>query len=450
MFTPSRSGVRASHRAPNFKKDSGKPGSFFFAHCELWFFGFFLSLVCLMEVTLLFDPWYKTSLSACLLGHSLDFDIPYDVFSTQRIDEGTELLLNSLPLAEFPKRILDMGCGYGALGIPLAAALGSSVEMELVDRDLLAVQYSARNAVKNKLAHVRAYGSLGYRDLPQGNDGYDWILCNVPARIGLPFIQHLLFEGQARLRSGGSIFLVIIHDLLPLIEREAGITRLGLEVLTRGSRHTVLKLAKTKEDLSGAIAYSSDIYLRDSVTLDDSAFDRPFDLGGDDPKRVQFGLPLLLDALPRALEQNESPIAVTVRSGYGVIPCALAKRFNNLTVVTVERDLLALEFIERNFRKLFSDLKRLQQRKAAHFPDALSEFRKVDLIVGELSPASGRAVIESELTVSARQLRAAGGQGIFLCLDKTYQESVKPLIDQKKLSANRMMSRNGYSIVRLG
>src|SRR5213076_515113 len=51
---------------------------------------------------------------------SLSLDVPWDVFSSQRIDEGTLLLLQHLPAGD-PASLLDLGCGYGALGLPLAA-----------------------------------------------------------------------------------------------------------------------------------------------------------------------------------------------------------------------------------------------------------------------------------------------------------------------------------------
>ena len=65
------------------------------------------------------DPWFKATLNLSALGQKLQMQIPHDVFSTQRIDEGTLLLLEHLPSRE-PATVLDMGCGYGALGLPIA------------------------------------------------------------------------------------------------------------------------------------------------------------------------------------------------------------------------------------------------------------------------------------------------------------------------------------------
>ena len=88
------------------------------------------------------EPWYKSSLSLLVEGAKIKFRVPHDVFSTLRIDEGTELLLAHLPSTP-AKRILDMGCGYGALGLPVAA-LNPKAKVEMVDRDLLAVEWAQK------------------------------------------------------------------------------------------------------------------------------------------------------------------------------------------------------------------------------------------------------------------------------------------------------------------
>jgi len=95
------------------------------------------------------SPWFKTTFNLSVLETKLDLQVPHDVFSTMRIDEGTLLLLNNLPATE-PTTVLDMGCGYGALGLPIAAHYPHA-HVEMVDRDLLAVEWSQINAQAHKL-----------------------------------------------------------------------------------------------------------------------------------------------------------------------------------------------------------------------------------------------------------------------------------------------------------
>src|SRR3990170_313428 len=182
------------------------------------------------------DPWYKTRLRLDALGARLELSVPHDVFSTLRIDEGTRLLLDHLPAAE-PRSVLDMGCGYGALGLPVAARYPRA-RVEMVDRDLLAVAWAARNAEVNHLPNALVHGSLGYRDAGAAGVLFDWILCNVPARIGRPFMVHLLEAGQTLLAPGGELRLVVIRDLVPQIQALGVERRWPLVETARGPRHT--------------------------------------------------------------------------------------------------------------------------------------------------------------------------------------------------------------------
>jgi 16S rRNA G1207 methylase RsmC len=72
--------------------------------------------------------------------------------------------------------------------------------------------------------------------------------------------------------------------------------------------------------------------------------ERPFDLGGDDLRRVGSGLPVLLDALPR----THPPSVFCFRCGYGGLPLVARSRWPGAQVVAADRDLLATDFTRRN------------------------------------------------------------------------------------------------------
>ena len=90
------------------------------------------------------DPYLQSTLTLRVEERELTFQAPHSVFSSSRIDGGTRLLLENLPDGS-PRSFLDLGCGYGALGLPVAARFPESVGV-LVDRDLLAVEFTRRNA----------------------------------------------------------------------------------------------------------------------------------------------------------------------------------------------------------------------------------------------------------------------------------------------------------------
>ena len=377
------------------------------------------------------DPWYKSTFQYSALGKNLTIHIPHDVFSTQRIDEGTLLLLDHLPESK-PTTILDMGCGYGALGLPIAASYPET-KIDMVDRDLLAAAWSKKNAEANSLNNVNAFGSLGFRDVHQT---YDWILCNVPARIGEPFIKNLIHLGCSRLNAGGELRVVVINDLLPLVNE--------MKLIIKGPRHSILSISTS--ELSAKPTPPESLYLRDQVKVADLQLDRPFDLGGDDQKRLKAGLPVLLDALPRSIPASDFKI-LNFRSGYGQISLHCKKKWPHATVVAIDRDLLGTTFVRHNALQLgLSD--GLDVRESAHFPDAIHLEEKFNLISGELSPSAGEAVALAELKAIEKSL-APKGEAIILCFEKLEKDWIKKFASMSKLSIFKVLTREGYTVVRL-
>lgn len=386
------------------------------------------------------SSWFKATLPFPGLGAGLK--IPHDVFSTQCIDEGTLLLLEHLP-ASAPRSVFDLGCGYGALGLPVAQRFPAA-RVEMVDRDLLAVAYAALNAQANGLANAVVHPSLGYRDLSGEGRPYDWLLCNVPARIGTPFIAHLLEAGRALLAPGGELRVVVIRDLGPVLEGLRAERGWPLVEAGRGPRHVVFALpADPKAAL--AIPEPATLYARDEVEIGGLRLERPTDLGGDDPKRVRSGLPVLLDALPR-----QAPRSVfAFRVGYGTLPLVARTRWPEARVVAADRDLLATAFTGRNAERLgLAQPERLEVRAAAHFPDALRAEERFDLAVGELSPSAGERVAEAELVALAGALEP-NGQALILTLEKLERAWVHPIAGRRKLRVSRMIARDGYALLRL-
>ena len=76
-----------------------------------------------------------------------------------RSTSGRGLLLRSIEVAHPPQRVLDLGCGYGVLGIALAHRFPEAAVV-LADSDLLAVRYARANAVLNGTRNAKAVGSV--------------------------------------------------------------------------------------------------------------------------------------------------------------------------------------------------------------------------------------------------------------------------------------------------
>ena len=351
-------------------------------------------------------PYARGRLVEKALGLTLTLDVPWDVFSSQRIDDGTLLLLENLPEVSGP--VLDLGCGYGALGLPVAARWPQA-KCLLIDRDLLAVAAAAHNARALGLGNVEVRPGLGYRGLER--ERFDLVLCNVPARIGERAMRYLLEGGRAL---GAEVRVVVIRDLSPWVEKYA-------RHVARGPRHDVFSLESGDGSLAG-----EEVYARDETEFFGLRLSRPHD-ASEDPQHFKL-LAALADALPRAFTGR----ALAFRAGYGAMPLLLKSRFPQATVVAQDRDLLDAAFLRRNAAALGLPV---EVRESLFLGDG-----PFDLVVGELSAPAGKAVALRELSEAANLL-SKRGQALILASEKQEREWALP--------ASVLLRREGSAVLRL-
>jgi len=153
---------------------------------------------------------------ATLHGHALKFRTTWGLFNPTGIDDGTFLLANALDVA--PNAVsLDLGCGYGALGLVLAK-LAPQGSVHMVDKDFIAVEYANKNAKANGLKNAKAYLSNGFRDIP-ADMKFDLIVSNLPAKVGKELLYIMMNDAKAHLKPGGRFIVVTISGLKEYIKR---------------------------------------------------------------------------------------------------------------------------------------------------------------------------------------------------------------------------------------
>jgi 16S rRNA (guanine1207-N2)-methyltransferase len=140
-----------------------------------------------------------------LKGVRLKFQTQEGVFSPAHIDQGTLAMLSLVDFAE-GDRVLDLGCGYGVVGI-LAAKLIGAENVVLVDNDPLAVRLSRENAALNGVPGVLVCVNDGFSQLTE--TGFTKILSNPPYHTDFSVAKHFIEKGFNRLTLGGTMCLVV-------------------------------------------------------------------------------------------------------------------------------------------------------------------------------------------------------------------------------------------------
>jgi 16S rRNA (guanine1207-N2)-methyltransferase len=126
------------------------------------------------------------------------------VFSRGGVDRGTRLLLEAVEAGD-ARTILDLGCGYGPLGIVLAGR-SPRARVTLIDVNPRAAALAAANAKDNGVPNAEAHTGDGLA--PAGDTRFDLIVLNPPIRAGRAVVVRLLREAHEHLAPGGRFYLV--------------------------------------------------------------------------------------------------------------------------------------------------------------------------------------------------------------------------------------------------
>lgn len=137
-----------------------------------------------------------------LLDTPMTFLTDAGVFSKRMVDYGSQVLLNTLDL-EPDKTLLDVGCGYGPLGLTLGKVFG--VQATLTDINSRALDLARANAEKNQV-NARIFQSNVYDDV-EGN--FDYIVSNPPIRAGKSVVHEIIKGAFRHLEDQGSLTIVI-------------------------------------------------------------------------------------------------------------------------------------------------------------------------------------------------------------------------------------------------
>jgi 16S rRNA G1207 methylase RsmC len=163
------------------------------------------------------DHYFSTSpeselklrtIHAKIRGHVTELVTANGVFSPERIDAGTQVLLASVPAPAPGGNLLDLGCGWGPIALTLALE-SPRATVWAVDVNERALDLVRANAAKLSIANINA---VTPENVP-ADLGFTTIWSNPPIRVGKSELHNLLETWLPRLEKGSDAWLVVQRNL---------------------------------------------------------------------------------------------------------------------------------------------------------------------------------------------------------------------------------------------
>ncbi len=148
-----------------------------------------------------------TEIKVNLRGNDIKLQTGSGVFSIGNIDKGTLLLIKSC-IVKPNWKILDMGCGYGPIGISISKAYPST-EITMADINERAIKLSNMNIKLNKIENIQTLQSNLYEKI---KEKFDTIISNPPNLAGRKICFEIIEKAKDHLKKGGLLQLVARHN----------------------------------------------------------------------------------------------------------------------------------------------------------------------------------------------------------------------------------------------
>ncbi len=137
-------------------------------------------------------------------GKNFNFYTDSGVFSKKGLDFGSRTLLEQLIHEDLKGNVLDVGCGYGVLGIILSSFF--HIQIDMVDVNKRAIHLTEMNIKENNVEKANVFISNIYENIDKK---YDYIVTNPPIRAGKKVVYEILFNAKDHLKENGTLYFVI-------------------------------------------------------------------------------------------------------------------------------------------------------------------------------------------------------------------------------------------------
>ncbi|MCE4957897.1 class I SAM-dependent methyltransferase [Macrococcoides caseolyticum] len=174
-------------------------------------------------------------------NHTLKLTTDAGVFSKGGIDFGSNLLVKVFLEDAHPKRILDVGCGYGTMGLMVAKHFPEST-IHMVDVNERALALSERNREANSIQNALIYKSDGLNEV---TETFDAVITNPPIRAGKDVVHRILEDSTKVLEENGALYVVIQKKQgMPSAKKKMEADFGNVTVLKKDKGYYILKSVK--------------------------------------------------------------------------------------------------------------------------------------------------------------------------------------------------------------
>lgn len=389
------------------------------------------------------DVYFKKEVTLQHAGKTLRFRVSQDLFSSYKVDTGTRFLLRTVVLKSHSfQKILDLGCGYGPIGLTLKK-LNSSSEVHMVDRDALAVEYTRQNAALNGLDDIRIYGSLGYDDV-QDTD-FHLVIANIPGKAGEIVIAHFLKDAAYYLKPGGMVAVVVVALLESMVQEILENTP-DVDILFHENRsgHAVFHYRFGGGGGVYQNAFERGIYGRGGgyFSFHNINYHMQTACGLPEFDSLNYKTRLLLEGLEN-VDKSAVNSAVVFHPGQGHVPVFLWKIIGPQKMILIDRDLLSLRYSQKNLAlNGYPD----EKIDMLHQVDINANTReKTDLIIGMLREEEGTGAASLLLRQASEQLSSRGV--VLVAGSSTAIARLVGTVRAVRLRVKGRIKKRGYSLL---
>lgn len=142
-----------------------------------------------------------------ILDKLYEFYTDNGVFSKDKLDFGTRVFLENINIESINGDVLDVGCGYGPIGIVVSSLTNANVDM--CDVNKRAIHLTELNIKLNNLKNISVFESDAYSNVLKK---YDYILTNPPIRAGKEKVYEIVMGAINYLKENGTLYIVIRKD----------------------------------------------------------------------------------------------------------------------------------------------------------------------------------------------------------------------------------------------